>query len=360
AGAQTPPPPEWATPRPVRSSADHVHSFEVLSNTRWQTLTIGISDPGSRELWITRENLLQNSTLSSLRLGFAGLTYPDLITRVQAWAEPMDGVITWTIETTGVVFYGVQPTHTLFASWATTAYVTYDPPEYLLEFGVIGGPGFQYATGAYVQVPVDVYTITYARVSTANPQLSNPFPVYTSDGAYWPMRAMHPPPGERAWITYTLRIGDRREDPNNPRPDLIWLTPTFHVTGYAQVEISATIRNNGAGGVPNRVGGFLAALYQRPPWDPPSGPLDGRGFLTWTVGPSGVWLPPLSSGHELVVSANAPLPIGDCFFLYVDVDPYMETTTGRVWESNEENNIARICPPTIYLPLVLRGSSSNP
>lgn len=352
AGAQPPPPPEWATPPPKRSV--QVTGQEVFSNTRWQTLTVGISSPGASELWITRENLLQNPTLSSLRLGFGGLTYPDLITRVQAWAEPLDGEITWTIETTGVVFYNVQPTHTLFALWVTTAYVTYDPPEYLLTFGVIGGLNFEYAAGAYVKVP-EVYTITYARVFSANPPIANTLPIYTSDGAYWPMIPMYPPENERAWITYGVRIGDLREDPANPRPDLIWLSSTLQILEGGQARIRAEIRNDGDMKIPERIGGFLAALYQRPPDDPPVGPLDGTGFVAWMEGPSGVWLPPIPVGGQLSVSATASMEAGSCFFIYVDVDPYGETTNGRVWESDETNNVRRICPSMIYLPLVMRG-----
>ncbi|MCS7250905.1 MAG: hypothetical protein RMK32_02270 [Anaerolineae bacterium] len=353
ARAQPLPPPEWMSPRP-HAPQIRVASTESLNNTRWQTIVIGVSSPGASELWITRENLLQNTTLESLRLGFGGLTYPDPITRVHAWAEPSDTGITWTVETTGVVFYGVRFTHTLFASWVTTAYAVYDPPEYLITFGVIGGVGFEYVTGVYVKVP-DVYTITYARVISAQPEVPDPFPVYTVDGAYWPMTRMQPPPGSRAWITYSIRVGDRREDNANPRPDLIWLTPKLQIIGNRQVRVSAEIQNSGLARVPGRIGGFLAALYQRLPGDPPSGPLDGRGFVAWMQGPSGPWLLPMDPGTRVSVSATASLEANKCFFLYVDVDPYYETTVGRVWEANEGNNVAEICPPTVYLPLVLRG-----
>ncbi|MCS6964069.1 hypothetical protein [Thermoflexus sp.] len=352
--AQSLPPPEWATPRP-NAARIRLAGTESLSNTRWQTIVIGISPPGASELWITRENVIQTPTLSSLRLGFGGLTYPDLITRVQAWAEPMDGEITWTVETTGVVFYGVQFTHTLFASWATTVYARYDSPEYIVTFGVIGGPGFEYGIGSYVKIP-NVYTITYARVFSAYPDVADPFPIYTPDGAYWPVIRMHPPSESRAWITYALRIGDLREDTANPRPDLIWLTPSLQLVEGGQVRIRAEIRNNGSVKIPERIGGFLAALYRRLPDDPPAGPLDGRGWVAWMRGSLGDWLPPMDPGAQLPVSATTGLEAGKCFFLYVDVDPYYETTVGRVWESNEANNVVRICPPTVYLPLVLRNS----
>ncbi len=328
--------------------------MEVLSNTRWQTLSIGISAPGDPTLWVTRENQLERSELSSLRLGFGGLTYPELITRVQAWAEPMEGGITWTIESTGVVFYGVQFTHTLFVSWATTAYVNYDPPEYSLVFGVIGGPGFAYATGAYVRLP-EIYTITYARVVSANPEAPDPFPIYTADGAYWPMTAMRPASGERAWITYALRIGDLRSDTRNPRPDLSWVSATLRIRDDGKTEIRAVLRNSGPAPIPPRVGGFLVALSRRPPDDPPAGPLDGGGFVGWMQGPSGIWLPPLEPGQNLEVTQTAEAQPGRCFFVYADVDPYGETTSGRVWEADEHNNVVRLCPSFMYLPMVLRG-----
>lgn len=328
--------------------------MEVLSNTRWQTLTVGASAPGAATLWVTRENQLERSELSSLRLGFGGLTYPDLITRVQAWVEPMDGGITWTVESTGVVFYGVQFTHTLFASWATTAYVTYDPPEYSLVFGVIGGPGFAYATGAYVRLP-GVYTLTYARVVSANPPVSDPFPIYTADGVYWPLAAMRPPAGERAWITYVLRIGDRRSDPQNPRPDLSWVSATLRPRNDGQFEIRAVLRNSGPIPIPPRVGGFLVALSRRPPDDPPAGPLDEKGFVAWMESAWGVWHPPLAPGKSLEVTQIAGAQPGTCFFVYADVDPYGETTSGRVWEADESNNWIRLCPSLMYLPMVWRG-----
>ncbi len=347
-----PPPSPWPTPRP----APALRAAEVFPNTRWQTLTIGITSPTDPNLPITRENRIQNATVDRLRIGFGGLTYPDWITRVEAWVDPLDGEITWTVEPTGVLFINVQPTHTLFASWVTTAYAQYSPPEYEITVGTIGGIGFEFATGMVVRVPTEVYTITYARIISASREDLSPFPLYTPEGVIWPMTYFTSTPESRAWVTYTFRLGDLRGNPEEMLPDLMLLSPTLRLVG-SMAQVSAWVRNAGAAPIPPRVGGFLAALQQRAPGNPPAGPWDGEGFAAWMEGPSGVWLPPLTSGEEILITGTASLQPGRCLFLHVDVDPYGESPlTGRVWEAREDNNVIAVCPAAVFLPLILRGA----
>ncbi len=347
-----PPPPPWpAPPAPEPGIA----AAETLPNARWQTMTIGITDPGDPHLSITRENRVENATVSSLRIGFGGLTFPGQITRVEAWADPLDGAITWTVEATGVVFYNIQPTHTLFASWVTTAYARYDPPEYEITVGTIGREGFDFATGMAVRLSAGVYTVTYARIVSASHEGLSPFPLYVPGGLVWPMARFTTTPESRAWVTYTFRLGDLRNRSEATLPDLIPLTMTLRIHG-GSAQVNAWIRNAGAASVPSRVGGFLVALQQRAPGDPPTSPADGGGFETWMQGPTGVWLPPLSPGHEVPITGTASLQPGRCLFLNVDVDPYGESPlTGRVWEAWEDNNVSMICPHVLFLPLILRS-----
>jgi len=346
-----PPPPPWPTPRP----APALRAAEVFPNTRWQTLTIGITSPGDPNLPITRENRIENATVDRLRIGFGGLTYPDWITRVEAWADPLDGEITWTVEPTGVLFINVQPTHTLFASWVTTAYAQHNPPEYEITVGTIGGTGFEFATGMAVHVPTGVYTITFARIVSTSQEGLDPFPLYTPEGLLWPLARFTATPEGRAWVTYTIRLGDLRGNPEETLPDLILLSPTLQLVG-GMAQVNAWVRNAGAAPIPPRVGGFLAALQQRAPGNPPAGPWDGEGFAAWMEGPSGVWLPPLAPGQEIPITGTASFQPGRCFFLNLDVDPYGESPlTGRVWEAREDNNVTAICPATVFLPLILRG-----
>ncbi|WP_448601015.1 hypothetical protein [Thermoflexus hugenholtzii] len=345
-----PPPPPWPTPR----SKPALSAAEVFPNTRWQTLTIGITSPGDPDLPITRENRIQNATVDRLRIGFGGLTYPDWITRVEAWADPLDGEITWTVEPTGVLFINVQPTHTLFASWVTTAYAQYNPPEYEITIGTIGGTGFEFATGMAVHVPTGVYTITYARIISTSREGLNPLPSYTPEGILWPLARFTTTPESRAWVTYTFRLGDLRSH-SEVTPDLIPLSLTFRISGE-MARVNAWIRNAGAVPIPPRVGGFLVALQQRAPGNPPAGPWDGEGFAAWMEGASGIWLPPLASHEEILITGTAPLQPGRCLFLNVDVDPYGESPlTGRVWEAREDNNVIAVCPAAVFLPLILRG-----
>ncbi len=336
-------------------TARALRAAEVFPNTRWQTLTIGITSPGDPNLPITRENRIENATVDRLRIGFGGLTYPDWITRVEAWADPLDGEITWTVEPTGVLFINVQPTHTLFASWVTTAYAQHNPPEYEITVGTIGGTGFEFATGMAVHVPTEVYTITYARIVSTSQEGLDPFPLYTPEGLLWPLARFTATPEDRAWVTYTIRLGDLRGNPEETLPDLILLSPTLRLVG-GMAQVNAWVRNAGAAPIPPRVGGFLAALQQRAPGNPPAGPRDGEGFAAWMQGPSGVWLPPLAPGQEIPITGTASFQPGRCFFLNLDVDPYGESPlTGRVWEAREDNNVTAICPATVFLPLILRG-----
>ncbi|GBD08021.1 hypothetical protein HRbin22_00250 [Candidatus Thermoflexus japonica] len=352
-GAQTPPPPP-PPPWPAPGLPPGLHAADVFPNARWQTMTIGIAGPGDPYLPITRENLLQNSTVSGIRFGFGGLTYPDLITHVEAWADPLDGAITWTVETTGVVFYNVQPTHTLFASWVTTAYARYDPPEYEITVGTIGREGFEFATGMAVRLPAGVYTITYARIISTSHEGLNPLPIYVPDGITWPMEHFTTTPDSRAWVTYTFRIGDLRNR-ETTLPDLIPLSLSWRLDN-GRAWISAWIRNAGPAPVPASVGGFLAALQQRAPTDPPAGPMDGGGFEAW-MGMNGPWLPPLDVGQEIRITGTAPIRPGRCFFVNVDVDPYGESPlVGRVWEAQENNNVIGICPEVLFLPLIQRNA----
>jgi len=184
----------------------------------------------------------------------------------------------------------------------------------------------------------------------------NPLPIYTPEGLVWPLAYFTTTAESRAWVTYTIRLGDLRANLTETLPDLVLVSPTARLMG-GTFQVRAWVRNIGAAPVPPRVGGFLVALQQRPRGDPPAGPSDGGGFVDWMAGPTDVWLPPLAPGAEIPITGTAPIGPGRCLFLHLDVDPFGESPiVGRVWEAREDNNIAMICPPAVFLPLVLRNS----